>query len=46
MELSDEVRRRFKNWLLYRETDIASGLEDLGELREVFVEVFGREPIE
>lgn len=33
-----------KEFLLSRESDIASGWEDLGELRPLFTELFGREP--
>ena len=46
MELTDESARRLKSWLLFHEDDIARGMEDLGELKEVFVEVIGREPNE
>ncbi len=56
MVLAEEVRRQrdcssptfreTKMWLLGREADIAVGLEDLGELRALFVSLFGREPHE
>lgn len=36
--------RETKAWLSDRESDIAVGWEDLGELRSLFVELFGREP--
>jgi len=36
----------FGQWLLGRENDIAIGDADLGELREIFKAVFGREATE
>lgn len=35
-----------KEWLFYRESDIAFGIEDLGDLRPLFIELLGREPNE
>lgn len=46
MELTDKSARQLKSWLLFHEDDIARGMEDLGELKEVFSEVFGIEPNE
>mgnify|MGYP001563284966 FL=1 len=31
-----------KGWLLEREYDIATGMEDFGELKEIFEEIVGR----
>lgn len=33
-----------RGWLLGREGDIAVGLEDFGEIRQLFIEIIGREP--
>lgn len=44
--ISVDALQATKSWLHFRESDIASGWEDLGELRPLFVDLFGREPKE
>jgi hypothetical protein len=46
MVLSEKSMTTLTNWLWRREDDIAIGVEDLGELKLIFQELFGREPQE
>jgi len=42
MELDPETERELREWLLSRECDIAWGIEDFDDLRDVFEAVIGR----
>ncbi len=43
VELDAEALEKLRTWMFYRESDIAYGIEDFGELQDVFVALFGRE---
>ena len=43
--LSADIARDLREYLLARETDIASGFEDFSYLYEVFKFIIGREPV-
>ena len=42
--LPENVRVQLRDWLIGREEDIAWDMEDIGDLREVFEFIVGREP--
>jgi len=42
--ISEERFKELATFLNWREFDIAESIEDLGGLRELFIEVMGREP--
>lgn len=41
-EISPDTMQDLLIWLKYRENDIADGIEDFGELRTLFFELYGR----
>ncbi len=43
VELDAEALEKLRTWMFYRESDIAYGIEDFGELQDIFVALFGRE---
>lgn len=42
--MTEERFKELAEFLHWREFDIAESIEDLGGLRELFIEVLGREP--
>jgi len=42
--ISEERFIELEHYLTWREFDIAESIEDFGALRELFIEVMGREP--
>jgi len=40
----EHIQIHLQVWLLGRERDIADGVEDFGELRDLFMMTFNREP--
>ena len=46
MKLSKKNEDSLKSWLLSREDDIALEEENFGLLKDIFKEIFGREPEE
>ena len=45
MEINNLLaRKNLRDYLLYHESDIASGINDFGDLRLVFIEVLNRKP--
>lgn len=42
--ISDNSFNELKAWLEDREFDIANGIDDLGDLRIIFIEIVSREP--
>ena len=44
--LKKDDSQNIKKWLLNHEQDIAMGIDDFGDIRELFIAMLKREPLE
>jgi len=42
MRISDDAAQDLVDWLAAHEKDISDGINDFGDLRRVFMQIFGR----